>query len=192
MKKYLSYLSVFVLVGTVAIFLGQHSIEFFTNTFSAENSSMGVLGYMLTGGGFFLWLMIFLWNSKTKLEKTTAFVMMVVSLLGELGTAIFNMYMHTVADAGIQLTEADVKGIYLLIGVLAVAHSLSLMIKFAGEEVIKAFQDDDGDGIPNIIDRKNNHQQNQPRPQQPQQRPAYAANTEKTVLANEENPTPRQ
>ena len=136
MKKYLSYLSVFVLVGTVAIFLGQHSIEFFTSTFSAENSSMGVLGYMLTGGGFFLWLMIFLWNSKTKLEKTTAFVMMVVSLLGELGTAIFNMYMHTVADAGIQLTEADVKGIYLHIGVLAVAHSLSLMIKFAGEEVI--------------------------------------------------------
>ena len=189
MKKYLSYLSVAVLVLTVAIFMGQHSIEFFTNTFSAENSSMGVLGYMLTGGGFFLWLMIFLWNSKTKLQKTTAFVMMAICLFGELGTALFNMYMHTIADAGFSLTESDVKGIYLLIGVLTMAHGVSLVIKFAGEEVIRAFQDDDGDGIPNIIDRKDNRQQNQ---QRPQQRPAYAANTEKTVLANDENPTPRQ
>ena len=192
MKKYISYLSVAVLVVTVAIFLGQHSIEFFTNTFSADNSSMGVLGYALTGGGVYLWLMIFLWLSKTKLEKTTAFVMMVISLLGELGTAIFNMYMHTIADAGFSLTESDIKGVYLLVGVLAVAHGVSLIIKFAGEEVINAFKDDDGDGIPNIIDRKDNRQQPKQPANTPAQRPAYAANTEKTELASGENPTPRQ
>ena len=192
MKKYISYLSVAVLVVTVAIFLGQHSIEFFTNTFSAENSSMGVLGYMLTGGGFFLWLMIFLWNSKTKLQKTTAFVMMVICLLGELGTAIFNMYMHTIADAGFSLTESDVKGIYLLVGALTVAHGVSLVIKFAGEEVINAFRDDDGDGTPNILDKEDNRQQPKKPANTSAQRPAYAANTEKTELADGENPTPRQ
>jgi hypothetical protein len=51
---------------------------------------------------------------------------------------------------------------YMLVGVLAIAHAVSLVIKFAGQQIYEAFQDDDKDGIPNIIDRKDNRK---PQPQ---------------------------
>lgn len=162
MKKGIGYLAITVLTLTVAIFLGQHSIEFFMSTFSAENQSMGVLGYMLTGGGFFLWLIVFLWMSKTQLEKVVALAMMLTCLAGELATSIFNMYTKTMLDAGFVLTEGDIKTMYMLVGVLAIAHAVSLVIKFAGQQIYEAFQDDDKDGIPNIIDRKDNRK---PQPQ---------------------------
>jgi hypothetical protein len=156
MKKAIGYLAVGLLTVTVSIFLGQHSIEFFMSTFSKENQSMGILGYMLTGGGFFMWLFIFLWLPGKQYERATALIMMVICLAGELGTAIFNMYAKTVTDNGFSLTEGDIKTMYMLVGVLAVAHAISLLVKFAGEGIYQAFQDDDNDGIPNIIDRKDN------------------------------------
>lgn len=159
MKKALGYLAITILTVTVSVFLGQHSIEFFMSTFAAENSSMGTLGYMLTGGGFFLWLIIFLWMSTTQLEKAVSLTMMVICMVGELATAIFNMYTRTMLDAGFKLTEGDIKSMYMLVGILAVAHFVSLLIKFAGKQIYQAFQDDDGDGIPNIIDRKDNRKQ---------------------------------
>ena len=158
MKKAIGYLAVGLLTVTVSIFLGQHSIEFFMSTFSKENQSMGILGYMLTGGGFFMWLFIFLWLPGKQYERATALIMMVICLAGELGTAIFNMYAKTVTDNGFALTEGDIKTMYMLVGVLAVAHAISLLVKFAGEGIYQAFQDDDNDGIPNIIDRKDNRQ----------------------------------
>lgn len=153
MKKAIGYLAITLLVLTVSIFLGQHSVEFFQSTFSEENQSMGILGYMLTGGGFYLWLIIFLWMSNTQIEKATSLTMMLVCLAGELGTAIFNMYTKTMFDAGFSLTEGDIKTMYLLVGVLAVAHGVSLVVKFAGQQIYEAFQDDDKDGIPNVFDR---------------------------------------
>ncbi len=114
---------------------------------------MGTLGYMLTGGGFFLWLIIFLWMSPKQLEKAVSMTMMIICLIGELATAIFNMYTKTMLDAGFRLTEGDIKSMYMIVGVLAIAHAVSLLIKFAGEQIYQAFQDDDKDGIPNIIDR---------------------------------------
>jgi predicted Na+-dependent transporter len=156
MKKALGYLAITILVVTVSIFLGQHSVEFFQSTFAAENQSMGILGYMLTGGGFYLWMIIFLWMSNTQIEKATSLVMMVICLIGELATAIFNMYSRTMVDSGFALTESDIKSMYLLVGALAVAHGVSLVIKFAGQQIADAFKDDDGDGVPNVFDRKDN------------------------------------
>jgi len=172
MKKGIGYLAIAILTVTVAIFLGQHSVEFFMSTFSEENQSMGFLGYMLTGGGFFLWLIIFLWMSPKQHERVVSLSMMIICLVGELATAIFNMYTKTMLDAGFAMTEGDIKTMYMLVGVLAVAHAISLIIKFAGQQIYQAFQDDDKDGIPNAFDRHDNRhdrnrQQQQNRPQQP-------------------------
>jgi hypothetical protein len=179
MKKAIGYLAVGILTLTVSIFLGQHSIEFFMSTFSKENQSMGVLGYMLTGGGFFMWMIIFLWLPGKQHERATSLIMMVICLAGELGTAIFNMYAKTRSDAGFMLTESDIKTMYMLVGVLAVAHAVSLLVKFAGSGIYQAFQDDDGDGIPNIIDRHDN------RKQSVVQYAANASNLTKNELKNE-------
>jgi hypothetical protein len=153
MKKAIAVLSISILVVTVSIFLGQHSVEFFMSTFSDENAGIGVLGYMLTGGGFYLWLVIFLWQSPKQLDKAVSMTMMLVCLVGELATAIFNMYTKTMLDAGFTLTEGDIKSMYMIVGVLAIAHAVSLLVKFAGAQIYQAFQDDDGDGIPNAFDR---------------------------------------
>lgn len=161
MKKGIAILSFVVLSLTVAIFLGQHSIEFFTSTFSDNNSAYGVFGYMLTGGGFFLWLPIFLWYSKTQIERAVSLVMMVVCLGGELATAIFNMYAKTMTETGFSLTQSDIKMMYMIVGVLAVAHAVSLLIKVAGAQIAQAFKDDDNDGTPNIFDRHDNRKDRQ-------------------------------
>ena len=177
MKKGIGYLAIAILTVTVAIFLGQHSVEFFMSTFSEENQSMGFLGYMLTGGGFFLWLIIFLWMSPKQHERVVSLSMMIICLVGELATAIFNMYTKTMLDAGFAMTEGDIKTMYMLVGVLAVAHAISLIIKFAGQQIYQAFQDDDKDGIPNAFDRHDNrHDRN--RQQNNQQRPARVFESE--------------
>ena len=176
MKKGIGYLAIAILTVTVAIFLGQHSVEFFMSTFSEENQSMGFLGYMLTGGGFFLWLIIFLWMSPKQHERVVSLSMMIICLVGELATAIFNMYTKTMLDAGFAMTEGDIKTMYMLVGVLAVAHAISLIIKFAGQQIYQAFQDDDKDGIPNAFDRHDNrHDRNR---QQQQNRPSRVFESE--------------
>ena len=141
---------------------------------------MGFLGYMLTGGGFFLWLIIFLWMSPKQHERVVSLSMMIICLVGELATAIFNMYTKTMLDAGFAMTEGDIKTMYMLVGVLAVAHAISLIIKFAGQQIYQAFQDDDKDGIPNAFDRHDNRNR-----QQQQNRPARVFESESQNTAKQ-------
>ena len=172
MKRYLGYFMVVIAIVPVAMFLGMHEIAFFTNTFSKDNQALAPLGYMLTGGGVFVWIGILLWNAKSGMQKAVALVMICVCVVGALATALFNMYTNTMYDAGFELTKSDIKSMTLLIGVLAIVHMVALIMELAGEQIIQAWRDDDGDGIPNWRDKHDNRQdRNRPQQQQNQQRP---------------------
>ena len=89
--------------------------------------------------------------------------------------------METMSDAGFGLTENEIKSMTLLIGVLAILHMLALIMELAGETIVNAWRDDDGDGVPNWADKKNNKPSQQPQPQKSQQPPAlrqFANDTE--------------
>jgi hypothetical protein len=159
MKKYLGYFMVIIAILPVAAFLGIHEMAFFNNTFSEDNQSMAPLGYMLTGGGVFVWIGILLWNAKSGLQKAISLIMIVVCVIGALSAALFNMYMVTMEDAGFMLTKNEIKSMTLLIGILAIMHMIALIMELAGEHIIQAWNDDDGDGIPNFLDRHDNRKQ---------------------------------
>jgi hypothetical protein len=182
MKKYLGYLFVFVAIAPVAIFLGVHEMAFFAFTFGTDSGQgfMSPLGYMLTGGGVFVWIGIFLWNAKSQLQKTVSLVMVFICVIGSLSTAIFNMYRETMIGAGFTLTMQEIKTMTLIIGILAIAHMLALILELAGQHIIAAWSDDDGDGVPNWLDKDN-----KPKPAQPQPVRKFAEDEELARLRAE-------
>ncbi len=176
MRKYIGYLFVFLAIAPVAAFLGIHEVQFFSNTFkSQENQLNAYLGYMLTGGGLFLWLGILSLHARSGLQKAVSFVMIVVCTGGALAVALFNIYMTTMSEAGFEMTKQDIKNMTVIIGILAIFHMVALIMEVAGEAIIQAWKDDDGDGIPNILDKHDNRQgqtkqNNQPKPPKNYQR----------------------
>jgi hypothetical protein len=171
MKKYIGWVFVLLATAPVAAFLGVHEVQFFSNTFrEGTNQMMAYLGYMLTGGGLFLWLGIFVLHAKSELQKATSFIMIVVCTLGALAVALFNIYMTTMSENGYLMTKEDIQNMTVVIGILAAFHMLALIAEGAGGAIVHAFQDDDGDGIINAIDRHDNRQgqpkqNNQPKSQ---------------------------
>ena len=170
MKRYIGWVFVALATAPVAAFLGVHEVQFFSNTFrEGTNQMMSYLGYMLTGGGLFLWLGIFVLHAKSELQKATSFIMIVVCTLGALAVALFNIYMTTMSENGYLMTKQDIQNMTVVIGILAAFHMLALIAEGAGEAIVHAFQDDDGDGIPNAFDKHDNRQ-GQPK-QNNQQKP---------------------
>ena len=77
------------LAAAVMLFLGLHSLNFFSYVFDVEKYYYAVLGFSLTSGGVVGYLVLFLKDAETKLKKVIALVMIVVCVLGEVFTAGF-------------------------------------------------------------------------------------------------------
>lgn len=149
----------------VLLFLGSHSLNFFQFTFTAQNQIYSWLGLLLTSGGAIGWLVVFLSIADTPLRKATALIMCAIGFVGEMVTAVFDMQYAAVYSTGFQFQPDELRTMTTVIGILGLVTGLALAAYAAGDKIIEAFGDDDGDGIPNYKDRDY-----KPR----QQRPAYA------------------
>jgi hypothetical protein len=155
LAKFFGYVAIGTITLGVLLFLGSHSLNFFQFTFTEDDAIYSWLGLLLTSGGVIGWLVVFEVLAKGAIQKGIALIMMVVGLLGEMATAVFDMRYAAAYDT-FTFTDAELGQMTLLIGILGAVTGLCLIAFFAGDHIIKAFGDDDGDGIPNWRDTKDN------------------------------------
>ena len=151
-KKFLSSTLKFILLFVVGAFLALHSINLFNFVFPADQQYLAWLGFGLTGFGAVVYLLMFLWEGATVLQRSVALAMAVVCSIGEVLAAIFGMMIESWEKAGFSLTENDFQSMLLVIGALSIAHFFALIAYFAGDQIRELLADADGDGVPNIID----------------------------------------
>jgi hypothetical protein len=142
----------FVLMAVVAAFLALHSINLFKFVFPAEQQYYAWLGFGLTGFGAVAYLLMFLWDGGTTLQKSVSLAMAIVCSIGEVLAALFGMQIEGWQKAGFALTETDFQSMLLVVGILSIAHFFALIAYFAGDKIASLFRDEDGDGIPDAVD----------------------------------------
>jgi hypothetical protein len=145
-----------VIALVVIAFLGLKSLDFFYFVTPADEFYYAYLGFGLTGGGVIAYLVIFLWDATTALKKAVAIGMLLFCVLGELVTAGFGLQINAWKAGGYQLTPEQFRFMVLAIQVLGFAHAAALILYVAGDPIIWAFQDEDGDGTPNALDPVDN------------------------------------
>lgn len=151
-KKALAVFMGGLVMLVVAAFLALHSINLFTFVFPPDQQQWAWLGFGLTGLGAIGYLLMFLFWSKTTLQKVVSIIMTFVCSVGEVLAAFFGMQIESWKKSGWALTQNDVQTMLMVVGILAITHFIALIIHFAGDKVIELFLDDDGDGTPNIVD----------------------------------------
>jgi hypothetical protein len=152
-KRITGYVAAALVAVIVLAFLGLHSLSFFEFTFPDDQSIYAYLGFGLTSGGVVLYLVMLITLAETPLQKFTSIAMLAVSVLGEIITAMFGMRVEAWQSAGFALTQEDFDNMFLAVGILGLLHGIALVSHFAGDAIINAFKDDDGDGTPNLFDK---------------------------------------
>lgn len=140
----LSFLAGGAIGLVVLLFLGLHSINFFTYIFKDEQSYLAWLGFGLTGGAFVAYFIKFLFGNGSNLKSTIAFLMMLVSGGGEIATAYFGMQIEAWKKAGFSLTEKDYEAMFMVIGALAFLHLMAQVGYWGGDKIASLFYIDFG------------------------------------------------
>jgi len=126
-----------LLIGIgVFLYLATHSLNYFRNTFKAEQEIFSYLGLLTTSIGFIGWLTIFKWMAFTNFEKTIALFMTFVSLIGELYVAGYDIIYNTSATAP---SVEEIRTMGWVVAGLASIHGLALLADFAGLDVMVLF-----------------------------------------------------
>jgi Na+/melibiose symporter-like transporter len=155
LTRFFGTIALAVITIGVMLFLGKHSLNFFTMSFQGQDEIYAWLGLLLTSGGAVGWLVIFVGLADTTIRKGTAIIMMVVAAVGEFLTAGFDMYLNTLLAGGdFSFKPDEVKMMATAVAGLGLLTGLALIAYAAGDAIANAFSDDDRDGIPNIVDRK--------------------------------------
>ena len=152
MKKALGYLSLIVLTVGVLLFLGKHSLNFFMFTFQGQDELFAWVGLLLTSVGAIAWLVVFKWLAGSNIQKLAALSMMVVALIGEFVTASFDIYMNGLQAGSFEFAPDEIKIMSYVVALLGLLAGIALVAYTAGDSIIEAFKDDDGDGTRNIFD----------------------------------------
>ena len=152
-KKLIGVAFEVLIVAVVAIFFAINSFRFWEWTFPTEQWYLAYLGFGLTGGAAIGYLVVFLWRADSSLRKTTALIMMLVCIVGELVTAGFGIQVEIWKRAGYALTQSDFDFMTLVVQALGFVHALAVIVYYVGDNIAEMFGDADGDGIPNYRDR---------------------------------------
>lgn len=185
-KSFLSAAFKYSLLAVVAAFLALHSINLFRFVFPVDQQYLAVLGFGLTGFGAIAYLLMFLWDNATVLQRSVSLAMAVICSIGEVAAALFGMQIESWSKAGFTLTENDFQTMLLVIGFLSIAHFIALITYFAGDKIGELFQDQDGDGVPNFADRDYKSKQNKSSSNhQKQQKPQPQTNQRKWWTADD-------
>ena len=168
MKKLLGYgFAVMIAVGAIA-FEMLESFNFWSIAFPPDKWYLAYLGFFLTSIAMLGYFYEFMFTAVGRTQKTTALVMMAVCGIGSLLTAGVGFQITSYAAQGFQFTKDELEYMALIVQGLIAMHIIALFIYYGGDAIAQAWRDDDGDGVPNIIDpdyKKNKahkSQQNQP------------------------------
>lgn len=145
-----------VIAFVVIAFLGLKSLDFFYFVTPADQWYYAYLGFGLTGGGVIAYLVIFLWDADTSLKKAISIAMLAFCVIGELLSAGFGLQINAWKAGGYQMANSDFESMILVIQLLGFVHAAALIGYVAGDTIIWAFSDDDGDGTVNAIDPVDN------------------------------------
>lgn len=152
MKKGLGYIGLGLLTIGVLLFLGKHSLNFFTLTFRGGDELFAWVGLLLTSVGAISWMIVFKWLAETNIQRLTALLMTVVALLGEFVTASFDIYINGLQVENFQFTPDEIRMMSYVVALLGLLAGIALAAYFVGDDVIKSFQDKDKNGIPDILE----------------------------------------
>lgn len=141
-----------VIALVVIAFLGLKSLDFFYFVTPTDQWYYAYLGFGLTGGGVIAYMVIFLWDANTALKKAIAIIMLAFCVIGELASAGFGLQINAWRAGGYALTESDFNSMILVIQLLGFVHAMALIGYVAGDPIMRAFGDDDGDGVINALD----------------------------------------
>jgi hypothetical protein len=166
-KKLFGGLIKIVLAIVVFAFLGLKSIDFFLFTTPPEKWYLAYFGFGLTGGGVIGYLIILMWDADTVLKRFISILMLAVCVIGELTTAGFGLQIEAWKKSGLALAQTDFDAMVLAVQLLGFAHAGALIAYYAGDTIAKAFRDDNKNGIPDWLEKKQNNQ-NQKQQNQPQ------------------------
>ncbi len=208
MKKMIGYgFAVLVGIGALAFEMSE-SLNFWRLAFPADKAFLAYLGFFLTSVAMLGYFYEFLYVAVGKTQKTVAIVMAIICGLGALLTAGMGFQITSYSAQGWEFTKADMESMAIIVQGLIAAHILALFVFYGGDAIAKAWRDDDGDGIPNILDKHDNRKDGQKNGQKGM-RPAYsyeqeiaslkakleATNSAKNTVENERkepNPTTGQ
>lgn len=152
-KKYIAVGLKLILTLVIFAFLTSESLNFFGFVFPADQWYMKYTGLGLTSGAVLVYLFLFLFDTETNLQKTVALIMVLLSIVGELLTAGFGMQVEAWRKSGFILLESDFAAMILAIRILMFVHAVAMVMYFAGDKVIEAF-DTDGNGVPDFLEPK--------------------------------------
>jgi hypothetical protein len=129
-----------VLAIAMLLYLGMHSLNFFTFTFKDDQFIFSILGLFTTSIGFLLWLAIYLWVAEDNMRRAIAIAMMFISLMGEFAVAAFDMYMNISGNlSNFNWTVDDLRNMSYLIAGLALLNGFALVLDIAGENLLRDF-----------------------------------------------------
>jgi Na+/melibiose symporter-like transporter len=184
-KKWIALLLKGILLFVVFVFTATESINFFKYVFPEDQWFLSYTGFGLTVGAMIVYLFLFINEAETSLQKTVALIMICAGVLGELLTAGFGMQIQAWKTEGWQMAQSDFTFMVTIVRVMIFAHAVAFLVYSFGDKIISAFQDDDGDGKPNVFDRHDNRKDASPRPQEaPRQAQTYAKDVEAELLPN--------
>jgi len=169
MKKLIGY-GFAIMVGIGAItFEMLESLNFWGMAFPVEKWYLSYLGFFLTSVAMLGYFYEFLYTAVGKTQKTVALVMSVVCAIGALLTSGVGFQITSYSASGFEFTKSDLAYMALIVQALIGLHVLALFIYYGGDAIASAWKDDDdGDGIPNFIDRVDNRKTaNKPAPVPP-------------------------
>ena len=154
-KRILGMVAKTVLAILVVVFMGAHSLSFFTFIFSADKFYYAYLGFALTSGGVVLYLVVLKTEAQemSDMQKFVIISMMIVSVLGEAATAFFGMQIEAWEKANYALLPSELELMIYAVTGLGFLHGIAWIAYFSWDEIAEAFGDHDGDGVPNIVDK---------------------------------------
>ncbi len=160
MKKMIGYgFAVLVGIGALAFEMSE-SLNFWRLAFPADKAFLAYLGFFLTSVAMLGYFYEFLYVAVGKTQKTVAIVMAIICGLGALLTAGMGFQITSYSAQGWEFTKADMESMAIIVQGLIAAHILALFVFYGGDAIAKAWRDDDGDGIPNILDKHDNRKDN--------------------------------
>jgi hypothetical protein len=159
MKKMIGY-GFAVLVGVGALtFEMMESLNFWRLAFPVDKWFLSYLGFFLTSIAMIGYFYEFLFVAVGKTQKTVSLLMAIVCGIGALLTAGLGFKITSYAAQGWQFTQTDLAYMAIIVQALIGLHIVALFVFYGGDAIAKAWQDDDGDGVPNFLDRKDNRTQ---------------------------------
>lgn len=125
----------------IGLYLGVHSLNYFSGTFKGDQEIFSWLGLCTTSIAFVIWILIFKYAAPTNFHKTIALVMMFVSGMGEFyvaGNDIINNTAQRVLDQ--TLTYGEIQTMSWVVAFLAYAQGLAFLADILGIDILKLLQ----------------------------------------------------